>query len=172
LVTPIKNKAPYYERELKLRGKQIFKKIEEITEKNEPSFSWELFQHYPDKQEEPKMDLSKLSGAGFRMHTDGKVSGLNKQARSVVDLHIDKLTDMHAQLSHSEILTSQISAFEKYLDQAITYGQPKITFIHGVGEGTLKNILHEKLKHHAQVSSFINRYHPDFGYGATEVFLK
>ena len=172
LAKPFKNKAPYYERELKLRGKQIFKKIEEIKEKNEPSFSWELFLHYPDKQEEPKMDLSKLTGAGFRMHTDGKVAESKNLARSVVDLHIDKLTDFHHQLSNPEILSTQISVFEKYLDEAIAYGQPKIIFIHGVGEGTLKNILHEKLKHHALVSSFINRYHPDFGYGATEVFLK
>lgn len=172
LVKPQKNKAIYYERSLKIRGKQIFKKIEEIKAKNEPSFSWELFLHYPDKQEDPKMDLSKLSGAGFRMHIDGKVTEIKKTNRSVVDLHIDKLTDHYAQLSHAEILTTQISAFEKHLDSALACSQPQIIFIHGVGEGTLKNILHEKLKHHTHVSSFINRYHPDFGYGATEVFLK
>lgn len=172
LATPHKLKAPYYESSLKLRGKQLFKKIEELQQKNEPTFSYELFLHYPDKQEEPKMDLSKLSTAGFRMHTDGKATNLKQVPRTVIDLHIDKLLDSYANLSHADILSTQLNAFDKYLDEAVLLNQHQIIFIHGVGEGTLKNLLHEKLKHHKQVSSFINRFHPDFGYGATEVFLK
>ena len=54
---PDKKKAPYFEHFLKLRGKQVFKKIEETKSKNEPSFSFELFSVYPDKVDEEKMTL-------------------------------------------------------------------------------------------------------------------
>ncbi|MEO6718958.1 MAG: hypothetical protein ABIN67_01290, partial [Ferruginibacter sp.] len=40
LVNPDKKKAPYYETSLKLKAKQLFKKIEEIQVKNEPTFSY------------------------------------------------------------------------------------------------------------------------------------
>lgn len=50
LVTPDKNKADYHETLLKLRPKQVFTKIEELKAKNEPSFSFKLFDDYPGKR--------------------------------------------------------------------------------------------------------------------------
>ena len=44
LVNPDKKKAPYFETSLKLKAKQLFKKIEEIQLKNEPTFSFPLFE--------------------------------------------------------------------------------------------------------------------------------
>src|SRR5205085_8328544 len=54
LVNPHKKKAPFYEAALKLKAKQLFKKIEDIQIKSEPSFSYELFKDYPAKVEEEK----------------------------------------------------------------------------------------------------------------------
>ena len=68
LANPDKKKAEYFEASLKLKAKQLFQKIEEIKLKNEPTFSYKLFENYPDKVVEEKHDLAKLSGAGFRMH--------------------------------------------------------------------------------------------------------
>ena len=48
----------------------------------------------------------------------------------------------------------------------------KIIFIHGVGEGVLKDRLHDVLKSHAQVKHFNNNWQQQFGFGATEIFLK
>src|SRR5882757_5541236 len=47
LKEPDKRKVPFYEVSLKLKGKQIFKKIEELQLKNEPTFSYLLFDTYP-----------------------------------------------------------------------------------------------------------------------------
>ena len=63
-----KKKAPYFETSLKLKAKQLFKKIEEIQLKNEPAFSYLLFENYPDRVEEEKVDLSRLGNAGFRVY--------------------------------------------------------------------------------------------------------
>ena len=55
LEKPNNKKAPFYERDVKIRGKQLFKKIEEIKVSNLPSFSLELFSVYPDKIVEEKV---------------------------------------------------------------------------------------------------------------------
>jgi hypothetical protein len=165
-------KSEYLEKQLKLRGKQLYKKIEEIQEKNEPSFSYELFIHYPNKIVEPKLDLSKLGNAGYKIYDASKIKSNLPQPRSVVDLHIDKLVDFWQQMTNAEILDVQMSAFEKYLDLAKLHQMQSIIFIHGIGEGKLKDELHERLRHEKFVMSFVNQYHHLYGYGATEVFLE
>ena len=167
-----KMKAPYYETSLKLKGKQLFKKIEELQSKNEASFSYELFNSYPDKLEEEKVDLSRLENAGFRMYDASKTRENLPAARSVVDLHIEKLTDHWKDLSNFDILTMQLSAFEKYYELAVLHYQPQLIIIHGVGEGKLRDEIHERLRHKDEVRSFVNQFHHAYGYGATEIFFK
>ena len=166
-----KKKAPFYERSLKLKGKQLFKKIEETQAKNEPSFSFELFTIYPDKLEEEKVDLSKLGNAGFRLYDATRAREHMPSARSVVDLHIEKLSDNWAHLSNFEILTTQLNAFEKFYELSLLHHQPSLTIIHGVGEGKLRDEIHELLRHKTAVKSFVNQYHHLYGYGATEIFF-
>ena len=172
LVKEDRKKSPFYECDLKLKGKQIFKKIEELQEKNEPAVVYQLFIQYPNRVEDPKMDLSKLSNAGFKIYDLKEGKTHLPPARSVVDLHADKLTDRALFLSGAEILDLQLSTFEKYLELATLHHLSNIIFIHGIGEGVLKQELHERLKLHNKVKSFINRYHPQYGYGATEVVLQ
>ena len=171
LVNPNSKKAPHFEKSLKLRGKQLYKKIEEIQEKNEPSFSFELFLHYPDKVIEEKLDLTKLGNAGFKVYDVSKIKSNLPSARSVVDLHIEKLTDYWPQLSVSEIIDLQLNTFEKYIELAHLHQLSSIIFIHGIGEGTLKHEIHERLRYRNYVKSFVNQYHHLYGYGATEVYL-
>lgn len=172
LVKPDKKKTAFYERSIKLRGKQFFKKIEEIQHKNEPSFSMELFIHYPDKVEENKIDLSKLGNAGFKIYDAKNIKQHLPPARTLIDLHIEKLTDSHSSLSNAEIMNLQISTFEKYLELSVLHRQPQFTVIHGIGEGKLREEIHEILKHRKEVKSFVNQYHHLYGYGATEIFFK
>jgi hypothetical protein len=172
LKDPDKRKAPYYEVSLKLKGKQIFKKIEEIQLKNEPSFGYLLFDNYPNKVDEEKVDLSKLGNAGYRVYDASRVRENLESARTVVDLHIEKLTDNWKQLSNFEILTLQLKAFEKYYDLAIAHQQPMLTIIHGVGTGKLKDEIHESLRLKKEVKSFVNQYNALYGYGATEIYFQ
>jgi hypothetical protein len=172
LKEPDKRKAPYYEVSLKLKGKQIFKKIEEIQLKNEPGFGYLLFDNYPNKAEEEKVDLGKLGNAGYRVYDASKVRENLEPARTVVDLHIEKLTDNWRQLSNFEMLTLQLKTFEKYYDLAIAHRQPMLTIIHGVGTGKLKDEVHESLRLKKEVKSFVNQYNALYGYGATEIYFQ
>lgn len=172
LKEPDKRKAPYYEASLKLKAKQLFKKIEEIQLKNEPSFGYVLFEHYPDRLEEEKLDLGKLGSSGYRIYDASRIRQNMESPRSVVDLHIEKLTDNWKHLSNFEILTMQLKAFEKYYNLAVTHYQPSLIVIHGVGEGKLRDEIHGILRLKAEVGSFVNQYHHLYGYGATEIFFE
>lgn len=166
-----KKKAPYYETSLKLKGKQLFKKIESLQLKNEASFSYELFNTYPDKTEEEKVDLGKLGNAGFRLYDASRVRENLPVARTVVDLHIEKLTDNWKDLSNFDILTLQLNTFEKFYDLSVVHRQPELIVIHGVGAGRLRDEIHERLRHKQEVKSFVNQYHHSYGYGATEIYF-
>jgi hypothetical protein len=167
-----KRKAPYFEASLKLKGKQLFKKIEEILLKNEPSFTYPLFQTYPDKSEVEKVDISSLGNSGFRIYDAGLARQHMEPARSVVDLHIEKLTDSWKHLSNFEILSMQLKTFEKFYDLSVAHLQPVLTIIHGVGEGKLRDEIHQILKLKKEVKSFVNQYTDRYGYGATEIYFK
>lgn len=172
LLQPDKNKASHYEAVLKLKAKQLFGRIEEIKKKNEATFSYKLFDKYPDKAVEEEFDTSILANKGFKIYDAKKAKQFLEPARSVVDLHIEKLSDSWKQLSNYEILGIQIKTFEKYYDLALAHTQPSLTVIHGVGEGRLRDEIHERLRLKKEVKSFINQYHPLYGYGATEIFFQ
>ncbi|MBW4888195.1 Smr/MutS family protein [Mucilaginibacter sp. HMF5004] len=89
-----------------------------------------------------------------------------------IDLHIEKLRDDYQFLGSAEMLNIQLSAFRKALDAAIVHKLPAITFIHGVGNGTLKTELHKIVSKHPQVQTFMDARKEKFGYGATKVMLK
>ncbi len=166
-----KKKAPAHEVFFKLNGKKLFKKIEETQQKNEASFAYELFTHYPDKVHDEKVDLSRLGSAGFRMYDAGKIIENLPPARTVVDLHIEKLNNHWEDLTTFEILTTQLNNFEKYYELAIAHKQLSLIVIHGIGGGKLKDEIHEMLKLKKEVKSFVNQYHQLYGYGATEIFF-
>jgi hypothetical protein len=171
LAPPVKNKAPHYERSLKLKPKQVFARIEEIRKKGEASFSYKLFDIYPEAPVEDKPDFPKLEKAGYKIYEASSARQHLEPAKLEVDLHIEKLTPDWQQLSNFEILTIQLRTFEKYLDLALAHHQHKLFAIHGVGKGKLKDEIHEILKTRREVKSFVNQYDPRYGYGATEIFL-
>jgi hypothetical protein len=135
-----------------------------------------LFDLYPAKAEELErpsgIDLSHLGNAGFRVYDASKIRQNLPSARSVVDLHIEKLMDRWQHLTNFEILSIQLLEFEKYYDLAIHNFQPSLTIVHGVGSGKLKDEIHQILRGKKEVKSFVNQYMASFGYGATEIFFQ
>lgn len=172
LKTPVKKKVEFLEASLKLKAKQLFRKIEQIRMNNEASFVYELFGHYPDSAETEKVDLSKLGNAGYRIYNADQIKQNLEPSRSVVDLHIDKLVDKWEQLDPADILHLQLQAFEKYYVLAVAHRQRTLTVIHGIGEGKLKEEIHELLKQKKEVKSFINQFSHLYGYGATEIYFE
>lgn len=171
LKEPDKKKAPFFETSLKLKAKQLFKKIEELQLKNEPAFSYQLLDEFPNKIEEEKVDLSRLGNAGYRVYDAGRIKQHLEPARTVVDLHIEKLTDSWKHLSNYEILTIQLKTFEKYYELSVAHYQPTLTIIHGVGTGKLRDEIHDLLRLKKEVKSFVNQYSHQYGYGATEIYF-
>lgn len=89
-----------------------------------------------------------------------------------IDLHIEKLNPQALGLSSGEIITIQLSAFERNLEQAIANSIKQITFIHGVGNGVLRQEIHRRLAKNTHVAWFRDAQKEKFGYGATLVELK
>jgi len=172
LQAPDKKKAPHFETALKLKAKQVFQKIEEMKENNEPTISYQLFTAYPDKTEESFFELSPLAAKGYKIYEASKARQHLEPARSVVDLHMEKLSDNWKHMSNFEILTVQLHAFEKWYALAVAHRQPFLIVIHGVGSGKLRDEVHTILKTKREVKTFINQYDPRFGYGATEIFFQ
>lgn len=172
LAEPDKRKVPFYEAGLKLKPKQLFARIEEIRKKNEATFSHRLFEFYPDRIEEPDLGINILANKGFKIYDAKKVRENLEPARSVVDLHIEKLTDNWKGLGNYEIMALQLKTFEKFYELAVAHHQSSLIVIHGVGEGKLRDEIHDMLRLKKEVKSFVNQYHPNFGYGATEIFFQ
>lgn len=167
-----KKKAPHYEASLKLKAKQLFTKIEEIRKAGKESFSYQLFENYPDKQERDDLGLDILASKGYKVYDASRVRQNLESARSVVDLHIDKLTDNYKHLSNFEIVTIQLKNFEKYFELAYIHRMPNLIIIHGVGTGKLRDEIHDILKLKSEVKTFVNQYHPLYGFGATEIYFQ
>lgn len=88
-----------------------------------------------------------------------------------IDLHAEKLSSSLKGKKNFEILQMQLKAFEDYLNQAIRLGMDRVFVIHGVGQGKLKEQIHQRLDNMHFISSFKNEYHPRYGWGATEIVL-
>jgi len=175
LLTPDKGRASHYEASLKLRAKQVFSRIEEIKKKGEATFSFKLFDDYPFKEveEDPVVDTRNLlAGSGFRIYEASRARHHLEPARQEIDLHIEKLTEKWSSLDNFEILTLQLQTFEKYFDLALAHHLTSMIVIHGVGSGKLRDEIHEILRSKKRVKSFVNRYDPRYGYGATEIFFQ
>jgi len=87
-----------------------------------------------------------------------------------VDLHIEKLVKSYRHMSNYDILTLQVDTAERQLLFAISKRIPKIVFIHGVGEGVLKDELYYLFNRYEGIK-FYSADYQKYGAGATEVYV-
>ncbi len=172
LVQPDKNKAEHYEASVKLKPKQLFTRIEELKQKNEATFSYKLFEKYPGRPFDDNMELGNLAAKGYKVYNAKEARQHLEPARTVIDLHIEKLSDDWKHLSNYEILSLQLKTFEKYYELALAHHQHSLIVIHGLGTGKLRDEIHDILRLKREVKSFVNQYHSLYGYGATEIFFQ
>ena len=88
-----------------------------------------------------------------------------------VDLHISALKENFTKLSQFEILKIQTDYFTQCIESALESQYRKIIFIHGIGNGTLRNTLLELLKQYEEYQAQ-NASFKKYGYGAIEVVNK
>jgi hypothetical protein len=172
LLKPDKNKTEHFESSFRLKPKQFFAKIGDLKKKNEATFSHRLFETYPDRSAEDVAEPGILAAKGYKVYNAKEARRHLEPARSVIDLHIEKLADNWQQLDNYEIIDLQLKTFEKYYDLALAHHQASLIVVHGVGTGRLRDEIHDILRLKKEVKSFVNQYDPRFGYGATEIFFQ
>ncbi|MDX1364663.1 Smr/MutS family protein [Arenibacter latericius] len=87
-----------------------------------------------------------------------------------VDLHIEKLTRASKGMSNFEILNLQMDTAKRQMEFAIRKRIQKVVFIHGVGEGVLKEELYFLFRRYENVK-FYDADYQKYGSGATEVYF-
>lgn len=95
-----------------------------------------------------------------------------KEAASVIDLHINELLDTTAGMNNAEILEYQLNKFNEVMKEHIHQKNHKIVFIHGKGDGVLRNALIKELKKNYPKCFHQDASFREYGYGATMVTIK
>lgn len=89
-----------------------------------------------------------------------------------IDLHIHELLEDTRGMANHEMLEVQLGRFRNELETAIANGTRRIVFIHGIGNGTLKQELRKELSTKYKKYYFQDASFKEYGYGATMVILK
>jgi hypothetical protein len=90
------------------------------------------------------------------------------EREAIVDLHIHELVEDPAAFEKVEILEYQKNYFHRCLESAIANGYLKVTFIHGIGNGVLRDVLLDLLKKQEGIEVF-DAPMQKYGAGAIEV---
>ena len=89
-----------------------------------------------------------------------------------VDLHIDALLDNTNGLSPSVLLNTQLTEFRIMMDRNLRNKGQRIVFIHGKGEGVLREALIKELRHRYRTCTFEDADFQRYGHGATMVTIR
>lgn len=89
----------------------------------------------------------------------------------VVDLHIAELLDDLRGLSPADMLNIQVDEFRRVMDENASAKGRRIIFIHGKGEGVLRNALLKELTHRYKGHDVQDASFREYGYGATQVTI-
>ncbi len=87
-----------------------------------------------------------------------------------VDLHIEMLTAESAKLAPHEAFELQMRYFRTCMNHAIANNVKKVTFIHGVGKGILKDEIQKELKQYDGIYT-LDAPMLKYGVGAIEVYF-
>lgn len=162
---PTKGAPLFFDIKTNLSAKKIFKEKQDLPILGNKGMLFQL-----DQKINTKIDKTQLS---HRIsHTEQKEKTVIDSLETInkIDLHANKLNI--GERKEHEILAYQLLTFEKALDNAIAFGLPEITFIHGVGNGVLRKEIHKKLSEKKELFDFFKDDQKEkFGYGATYVKL-
>lgn len=89
-----------------------------------------------------------------------------------VDLHITELIDNTRGLSNADMLNVQIDEFRRVMDANLRNHGQRIVFIHGKGEGVLRQALLKELNHRYKGHDVQDASFREYGFGATQVTIR
>ncbi|BDC98822.1 Smr/MutS family protein [Persicobacter psychrovividus] len=161
--------AGLFQRRLKFKAANFFKTEKEAPVLNESCY---LVQIDQDVKTVDAIEISeKLSQQQAKATLAGDGLRVVRPADKV-DLHIEKLCDDPEFLKKEEMLEIQMTHFAKKLDDAIATGMDEIIFVHGIGNGTLRNKIHKYLSKASHVRFYEETEKTRFGFAATRVKIK
>ncbi len=88
------------------------------------------------------------------------------------DLHIEQLVDTTAGLSNADMLNLQVDEFRKVMDANLKNHGKKLVFIHGKGDGVLRQAIIKELNYRYKGHRYQDASFREYGYGATQVTIK
>lgn len=90
----------------------------------------------------------------------------------VIDLHADEVLETTAGMNSADILHYQMDVFKKTMAEYKNKKGQKIIFIHGKGEGVLRQAIVHELNYRYKSCSYQDASFQEYGYGATQVTIK
>ncbi len=90
----------------------------------------------------------------------------------VVDLHAEEVLETTAGMNSADILHYQLDVFKKTMAEYKNKKGQKIVFIHGKGEGVLRQALVHELNYRYKSCPYQDASFQEYGYGATQVTIK
>jgi dsDNA-specific endonuclease/ATPase MutS2 len=94
----------------------------------------------------------------------------NQSLEKEVDLHIEELLDNWSGMTNAQLLDVQLKRVMQELDEAIALHLRRVVFIHGIGNGRLKQEVRRVIATYKNVR-FHDASFQRYGFGATEVEL-
>ncbi|MDR0332607.1 MAG: DUF2027 domain-containing protein [Dysgonamonadaceae bacterium] len=88
-----------------------------------------------------------------------------------IDLHINQLLDTTTGMDNTTMLEYQLNKFHEVMNENIKRKNQKIVFIHGKGDGVLKNAILKELKNKYKKCHYQDASFREYGYGATMVII-
>jgi hypothetical protein len=156
--------GPQEQGTVQLRARQLIQRVRQLEESGAPAFSELLVDHFIEAAPLP---LPELKGSG----TTGKTPTVPAFS-PVIDLHAHLLLPDAADYSPAEVFRMQLAALYAFLQEAIVYQETNLTIVHGLGNGMLRQAVHEILNHTPAVKRLAQDWHPRYGFGATQVVLR
>ncbi len=100
-----------------------------------------------------------------------RFSSHKKKETVVVDLHVNNLVDSIIGLTNASILDIQMKAFHKAVTDALLSNNiEKLVLIHGIGSGTLKNMIRDSITNVYNLK-FEDASYREYGFGATMIIF-
>lgn len=105
-------------------------------------------------------------------HTSNKPKIAKGSEILEVDLHADILLETTAGLNAFDILNHQLEVVRNTINEHLKEKGKKIVFIHGKGEGVLRNAIMQELKRKYPRCLYQDASFQKYGFGATMVIIK
>lgn len=154
-----------YQKSIKIKAKKLIQYIDDLFQNEQAYFSILLENYIVEKP------LDEFSNIQIGSKNSPASKYLPQKLSDSIDLHAEAL-GLKNTANQNDILDKQLNVLSHYFEQVEHSTFESVTIIHGVGEGILKNAVHQFLKGHKIVRYYISDWMPQYGYGATQVFLQ